>query len=98
MANIDSALERNPNYRIQKAIQEMHRRGVEDDRCPRCKHLDWKVDIVKVPASSEVGWQPLVTQSVYAYTPTSTGVFSLLSMICNNCGYAMWHDMKVLGA
>jgi predicted nucleic-acid-binding Zn-ribbon protein len=90
--------EQNPSVRIQQAIQEMRRRGVIDDRCPRCKHTDWKVDIVNIPASSEVGWKslPPLTGN-YVYSPTPTGYVSLLSIVCTTCGYTMFHDIAVLG-
>ena len=93
-----SGLRRNPSLRIQEALQEMRKRGVVDDHCPRCRHVDCRVDIVNIPASSEVGWKNLPPLTgTYVYKSTPTGVVSLLSIVCANCGYTMFHDTNVLG-
>lgn len=84
--------------RIQKAIEVIKARGVRDDNCPRCGKFDWNVDLLHIPANSDmlrpsaVGFQ--VQQPASART---TGVLSVLSMACKNCGYTIFHTLNVLG-
>lgn len=88
----------NPSVRIEQALQKMRSRGVLDDHCPRCKRVDWKVDIVNIPASSEVGFKsiPPLAGHAYVYTPTPTGLLSLISIVCGNCGFTMFHNTDIL--
>ncbi len=72
-----------------------------DDRCPRCQTTNWNVDIVNIPASSEVsrpfGMPSPPLGANYVYTNQPTGFVSMLSVVCTNCGYTMFHNMGILG-
>jgi hypothetical protein len=83
--------------RITKALQEIKARGVEDDYCPRCKAFDWNVDLLEIPANSELT-KPAIS-GAYTSAPVwqqATGTLNVLSIICKNCGYTMFHTLNVL--
>jgi hypothetical protein len=87
-----------PKVRIQKAISVMKSRGVQDDRCPRCKVFDWNVDLLEIPVKSAMA-QVFDMPNYYANMPVwqrATGALSVISMVCKNCGYTMLHNLTVL--
>ena len=81
--------------RIERALAELRKRGVENDHCPRCVRFDWNVDIVDIPANSQVA---RVRASLpWVYTQQPTGILSVLGVVCKKCGYTMFHNMAILG-
>jgi len=83
--------------RIQKAIETMKARGVKDDYCPRCSIFDWNVDLLDLPANSAMSRQPIA--GAYMQRPVweqATGALSVLSIVCRNCGYTIFHTLNVL--
>jgi hypothetical protein len=95
--------------RIQKAIEQMKARGVNDDYCPRCHEFDWNVDLLEIPANSAMsrslnftsitGFPPIGqgSQTIPApLPPQPTGTLSVLSIVCKVCGYTIFHSMNVL--
>ncbi len=89
-------------FKIQKALDELKRRGVESDYCPRCNASDWNVDLIEIPASSAmssfgmsgVGGQVFPASIAYQQT---NGVMPLLGIVCKNCGNTIFHNLNVLG-
>ena len=90
--------------RIQKAVEQMKARGVDDDRCPRCHIFDWNVDLLDIPVNSAMS-QPrfvgIVGQGMQSIPPLSpweqtTGALAVLSLVCKNCGYTIFHTLNVL--
>jgi len=70
--------------RIDSLVAELKKRGVSSDQCPRCNTFDWAVDFLQIPAGPE-------------------GASAFLSMLvpvamftCKNCGYVLYHSLKVL--
>jgi hypothetical protein len=83
--------------RIQKAIEAMKARGVKDDYCPRCEVFDWNVDLLDIPANSAMS-RPRVA-GVHLQLPVweqATGALSVLSIVCKNCGYTIFHTLNIL--
>ncbi len=100
MADVEGMKQRIPApVRIQNALEEMKRRGVNSDYCPRCNTFEWNVDIIDIPASSAMSRPTLAPPPFgsYTYSPQPTGFLSMLSVVCKNCGYTMSHNMGVLG-
>jgi predicted nucleic-acid-binding Zn-ribbon protein len=81
--------------RISKALQEMKSRGVQDDNCPRCGTFDWNVDLLEIPVNSELT-QPRVPGGFSSGPLFGTSALNVLSIICKNCGYTMFHTLNVL--
>jgi hypothetical protein len=88
--------------RIQKAIKEMKARGVDDDHCPRCHTFDWNVDLLDIPVSSASMasladfWSPqAIPLPTSPWTQTASAL-PVLSIICKNCGYTIFHTLNVL--
>jgi ribosomal protein S27AE len=85
--------------RINLALEELKKRGVANDYCPRCNTFDWSVDINDVPATSAMAQPslpPIQFQTRYSYNRQSGPVISMLSIVCKNCGYTMFHNMGIL--
>ena len=88
--------------RIQRALEELKKRGVKSDYCPRCETSDWNVDILEIPANSEMstGGGAGPTAQIYprsvVFTPAN-GVLPLLGIVCKNCGYSIFHNLNILG-
>lgn len=85
--------------RINKAIAELKRRGVSNDHCPRCNTFDWTVDINDIPANSAMAQPslpPMQLHARYSYNTAYGPVISMLSIVCKNCGYTLFHNMNVL--
>jgi predicted nucleic-acid-binding Zn-ribbon protein len=77
--------------KIDKAIRELKKRGVESDNCPRCGTSDWNVDLLEIPANSEVFKSSVPPPMGYQSN------LSVLGIVCKNCGYTMFHNLNVLG-
>jgi hypothetical protein len=75
---------------VERALEELKKRNVTHDYCPRCETFDWTVE----PIAIEV--IPLVRSSALpgSYIPAHT---SLLQITCKNCGYTMFHNLKRIG-
>lgn len=84
--------------RIQKALETMKARGVQNDHCSRCNAFDWNVDVLGVPANSAMS-QVWDFPGHYVQRPVwqqATGALSMLSLVCKNCGYTMFHNLQLL--
>ena len=80
-----------PGYeqeRIDGLVAELKQRGVSTDMCPRCRTFDWTVDFFQIAVAHE-GWVSPLGQGVTGYLPVAC--FS-----CKNCGYLMYHNLKIL--
>ena len=86
--------------RIRMALGELgkRRRAPVEEPCPRCHVNRWNVDILDLPATSAMSRRPPLPYGAnYAYTDQPTGIVSMLSIVCTNCGYTMFHNMGILG-
>ena|SRR5208282_327451 len=91
-----------PEERVQRAIDELRRRGANNDYCPRCSTFDWNVDLLEIPAtsalsskiSSGAGFGGRMYPRPYS---DASGVLPMLSIVCKNCGYTMFHNLNNLG-
>jgi predicted nucleic-acid-binding Zn-ribbon protein len=90
---IQAQLSQATRDRISQAIDELRKRGVKNDYCPRCETNDWNVDLVEIPANSALSPMGLPTFRGGG----ATGYFSLLAVVCKNCGNTIFHNMEILG-
>ena len=74
--------------RIDKLVAELKRRGVSTDMCPRCRTFDWVVDFFQMPVTQE-GFVSPFGQGITGYLP-------VVSFSCKNCGYLMYHNLKII--
>jgi predicted nucleic-acid-binding Zn-ribbon protein len=76
---------------VETALEELKKRNVKNDYCPRCETFDWNVDPVAIPVT------PL--QGVPAATPQAyfPGFIPAIQIVCKNCGYIMFHNLNALG-
>lgn len=91
------------HVRIEKAVAKLKTKGVKSDNCPRCTVFDWNVDILEIPANSLLASSPLFGlispgPTYFAPSPShpAAGVLSVLSLVCKNCGYSIFHNMSML--
>lgn len=91
------------HVRIEKAVARLKTKGVENDFCPRCGVFDWNVDILEIPANSLLASSPFsgsysLNATFFSQNPShlATGVLSVLSLVCKNCGYSIFHNMSML--
>jgi hypothetical protein len=91
------------HVRIEKAVAKLKTKGVENDNCPRCTVFDWNVDILEIPANSLLASSPILglispKGAYFSQSPShlATGVLSVLSLVCKNCGYSIFHNMSML--
>jgi hypothetical protein len=88
--------------RIERAVAQLKSKGVENDHCPRCNVFDWSVDILDIPVNSAMSAVPLyflakVENPLHPIlSPQPTGTFSVLSLVCKNCGYSIFHSLSIL--
>lgn len=97
---------RNPYFpvqtRIEQAIAKLKAKGVEQDNCPRCMVFDWNVDILDIPVNSAMASNSFLSalspNAVFTQESShrTTGVFSVLSLVCKNCGYSIFHSLSIL--
>jgi hypothetical protein len=86
-----------PQERIQRGIEELDRRGIKSDCCPRCDKSDWNVDLIEISARSAVA---IPSGQLFPRSPAyeqAGGFIPLLGIVCKNCGFSMFHDLNVLG-
>jgi hypothetical protein len=76
---------------VNAALEELKKRGVHNDYCPRCETLDWSVDPVAIAVIPLRGI-PVIFPS--AYFP---GYIMAIQIVCKNCGYTMFHNLNTLG-
>jgi predicted nucleic-acid-binding Zn-ribbon protein len=80
--------------KIHGALQEIKKRGVAQDYCPRCNTNNWNADLLEIPAFSLMAsLAPLGP----GYISTGETRLSVLAVVCMNCGYTMLHNLQVLG-
>jgi predicted nucleic-acid-binding Zn-ribbon protein len=84
-----------PQERIYNALQELKKRGVKEDYCPRCETHDWTVDILEIPAKSAMSKVMLLTAGLPAEYAQEDFI-SVLAIVCRNCGYTMFHTLTAL--
>ncbi len=81
--------------KIHEAMEELKRRHVRiDNNCPRCSFENWNVDLLEIPAFS------LMTSATPLppnYFHTGATNFPVLSIVCQRCGYSVFHNLQVLG-
>jgi hypothetical protein len=86
--------------RIKQALELLKQRGVTNDYCPRCNTFDWIVDINDIPVNSAMAQPalpPLPLGGQYFYNSQPAALLSVLSIVCKNCGYSIFHNMGILG-
>jgi hypothetical protein len=86
-----------PKERIQRGVEELKRRGIKGDNCPRCDTSAWNVDLIEVSARSAAAvpsGQLFPRSSAY---DQPGGFIPLLGFVCKNCGFSIFHDLSVLG-
>jgi hypothetical protein len=87
--------------RTQAIIDELKKRGVTNDRCPRCDTFDWSVDFLEIPARPTVN-NPTVPLKYLLHAdpqfaqPMPTGFIRMVCIACRNCGYTMFHNLDIL--
>jgi hypothetical protein len=86
-----------PQERIQKAVEELKRRGVKSDHCPRCDTSDWNLDLIEISARSSLSVPSGQLFPRSAAYEQAAGFIPLLGMVCKNCGFCVFHDLHVLG-
>jgi predicted nucleic-acid-binding Zn-ribbon protein len=78
-------------------MEELKRRGLKSDNCPRCNTSGWTLDLIEMSARSAQaipGGQLFPRSATY---DQAGGFIALLGFTCKNCGYALFHDLSVLG-
>jgi predicted nucleic-acid-binding Zn-ribbon protein len=75
-------------------MDRLKERGVKNDNCPRCEHLDWNVDLVEIPGRSAITSAAI---PILASSDPQAGYLSMLAVVCRNCGYTMFHNLDILG-
>lgn len=75
---------------IDKALEVLKTKA-KHDYCPRCETFGWSVDAVAINIAPLRGIPASVPA---AYFPA---VIPALQLVCNNCGYTMFHNLRTLG-
>jgi hypothetical protein len=83
-----SLLQQVEQQRIDRLVAELKRRGVTNDRCPRCGTFDWAVSFFQMPAAHE-GFVSPFGQGITGYIPVAC-------FNCKNCGYLMYYNLRVI--
>jgi len=86
-----------PQERIGKGIEELKRRGVTSDSCPRCNTSGMNVDLMEISARSAVAVSSGQLFPRSAAYDQAGGFIALLGFVCKHCGFSMFHDLNVLG-
>jgi hypothetical protein len=76
---------------VNEAIEELKKRKVTNDYCPRCETFDWNVDPV---ALSVIPLRGVPASIPPSYFP---GYVMAIQIVCKNCGFTMLHNLSVLG-
>ena len=85
--------------RTKKIVDELKKRGVTNDNCPRCGVFDWSVDFLDIPVRPAVNAPsapPMYGLHDQFAQPIPTGFIRVVSLICKNCGYTIFHNLNVL--
>jgi hypothetical protein len=87
--------------RTQAIIDELKKRGVTNDYCPRCNAFDWSVDFLEIPArptasSGMLSLKDLLHPDPQFAQPMPTGFIRMVCIACRNCGYTMFHNLDIL--
>jgi hypothetical protein len=76
---------------VNAALEELKKRKVTHDYCPRCETFDWNVDPVAI---SVIPLRGIPAALPSAYFPAHV---MAIQIVCKNCGYTMLHNLSVLG-
>ncbi len=76
---------------VNRALEELKKRNVKNDYCPRCETFDWDVEPVAIKV--------IPLQGPTAGLPTSyvPEYITAIQIVCKNCGYTMFHNLRSLG-
>jgi hypothetical protein len=76
---------------VNRALEELKKRGVSQDYCPRCDTRDWNVEPVAINV--------IPLRGVPAALPSAHFPAHIMAVqiVCKNCGYTMLHNLNVLG-
>jgi hypothetical protein len=84
-----------PQERINQIVAKLKERGVQSDYCPRCNVFDWSVDFLQMPAAPERDAYAALFGHTTPFS-TSPGFIPVACFACKNCGYMLYHDLRVL--
>lgn len=74
---------------VNQALEELKRRNVKNDYCPRCDTFDWNVEPIAISVI------PMRDGALPAsYFPA---YIKAIQIVCKNCGYTMFHNLGPLG-
>jgi ribosomal protein S27AE len=76
---------------VERTLEELKRRGVKHDNCPRCEVFDWGVEPVAI---SVIPLQGVPARMPGSYFPSQ---IMAAHFVCKNCGYTMFHNLAALG-
>jgi hypothetical protein len=76
---------------VKAALEELKKRKVTHDFCPRCDTFDWNVEPIAI---SVIPLRGIPAGLPSAYFPAH---MLALQIVCKNCGYTMFHNLNVLG-
>ena len=76
---------------VRAALEELKKRNVTHDYCPRCDTFDWNVEPVAV---SVIPLRGIPAALPASYFPAH---ILALQLVCKNCGYTMFHNLNILG-
>lgn len=76
---------------VNQALEELKKRNVKNDYCPRCETFDWDVEPVAIKV---IPLQGVPTRFPMSYFP---GYITAIQIVCKNCGYTMLHNLNSLG-
>lgn len=76
---------------VERALEELKKRNVTNDNCPRCETFDWNVEPVAINV--------IPLRGIPASLPSSyfPGHIAAIQIVCKNCGYTMFHNLSTLG-
>jgi hypothetical protein len=83
--------------KVEQAVAAMKdKRGeFQDDNCPRCHVQDWNADLVEIPVKSQMTIASIGLAG--GYHPTGDSTLPALGLVCQNCGYMIFHNLNILG-
>jgi hypothetical protein len=76
--------------KINEVIAELRKRGLYDDRCPRCRTTNWGTNFFQLPVA------PITAPGFYV-APQLNSFIPVVLFTCSNCGYMVHHNLKILG-
>ena len=75
---------------VDEVVNELRRRGLHDDRCPRCKASRWATDFFQMPVAP-------IGAGGYTVGPLLNAFIPVVCFTCTNCGNTVYHNLRVLG-